>query len=339
MGGKHRHVRRLKISDFMTAEDEDIAVKMGQHRQEENMYEEKSDEWINRHYFHVHDFCRPSHEDMWYGACSIQEPHSESWNLLAHFIGTFTGLRDLVWAAGWCIPPSVLPVSAERRIRLHVHHFYLPSLVQERDPPKPVSAYDYTLCTLPSLYSISFRASPLVPGGRVNYTQEAVMQMVAGLAPNLAHVCVVPTTGSGELDPGLDRTYLLGRPDWKGFFPGQITSTQELENVTACSSSSSQGKLQTLVFPMNVPDGIDHWARHTDFSCLRSFSMPWTHRDGIALAAIASQGKFKSLKKLHLYNIDQYDTAQQAEVNFLFSSCSPLERLDINTSAPRPSTS
>ena len=332
VGGKQRHVRRLKFSEFMTTEDEDIAVKTGRHRQKENLYEEKSDEWNARHYFQMHDFCRPSHEDTWYGACSIRKPHSESWDLLAHFIGAFSGLRDIVWAAGWYIPPSVLSVSAERRIRLHVHHFYLPSLVQERDPPEPVSSHDYALCTLPSLYSITVRASPLVPGGRVNYTQEAVMQMVAGLAPNLAHVCIVPKVGSGELDSGLDQSILLGRPNWKGFFPGQLNSMQRSKSVTARSSSSSRGKLQTLVFPGYVLDGIDHWARHTDFSCLRSLSMPWNHRDGIALAAIASQGSFKSLKKLHLSGIDEDETepSQQAEVNLLFSSCSPLDRLDIS---------
>ncbi|KAH7385052.1 hypothetical protein BKA64DRAFT_156501 [Cadophora sp. MPI-SDFR-AT-0126] len=331
-GGQHRHVRRLKISEFMTTEDDAFAVRTGRRRRKKYLYEEEGDEWNTRHYFQMHDFCRSSDEDMWYGAYAIREPHSESWDSLSHFIGAFTGLRDLVWAAGWYIPPGVLSLSAERRIRLHVHHFHLPSLVQVRDLPMHVSAHDYALCTLPSLYSITVRASPLVSGGNVNYNREAVMQMVVGLAPNLAHVCIVPTMGSGELDPGLDQTVLLGRPDWNGFFPGQINSTQELEGVTARSSSSlsSRGKLQTLVFPENVPDGIEHWARHTDFSCLRSLFMSWERRNGIALAAIASQGNLKSLKKLCLFGIDEDETepSQHTDINLLFSSLNPLERLD-----------
>ncbi|KAH9207878.1 hypothetical protein DL95DRAFT_395695 [Leptodontidium sp. 2 PMI_412] len=278
----------------------------------------------------MRNFCRPSHEDMWYNSSSIREPHSEFWDALAHFIGGIPGLQDLIWAAGGYIPPGVLSISAERRIRLHVHHFYLPSLVQVRDTPKPVSAYDYALCTLSSLYSITVRASPLVSGGRVNYIQEAVMQMVAGQAPNLAHVCVVPTMGSGELDPGLDQTVLLGRPNWKGFFPGQTDLTQELEGVTARSSSSSRGKLQTLVFPVYVPGGIEHWARHTDFSRLSSLVMSWERGNGIALAAIASQGNLKYLKKLRLFciNDDETELSQHADINLLFSSLNPLERLD-----------
>ncbi|KAH6718170.1 hypothetical protein BKA61DRAFT_716884 [Leptodontidium sp. MPI-SDFR-AT-0119] len=329
-GGQQRHVRRLKISEFETAEDKDMARKTGRHRQKEDLYKEAGDEWNTRHYFQVHDFCRPSYEEMCYDVCGVRISQSESWDALSHFIGELPGLQDLVWAAGSYVPPGVLSITAERGIRLHVYDFYLPSLVQAREAPEPISTQDYTLYTLPSLYSITVRASSFVPGGKVSYIQDAVIQMVARRAPNLAHLCMVPTTGSRELGSDLDQTVSLGRPNWKGFFPEQVDSTQELEGVTARSSSSSRGKLQTLVFPMYVPGGIEHWARHTDFSRLSSLVMSWERGNGIALTTIASQGNLKYLKKLRLFciNDDETKSSQHADINLLFSSLNPLERLD-----------
>ncbi|KAH9205805.1 hypothetical protein DL95DRAFT_470235 [Leptodontidium sp. 2 PMI_412] len=138
--------------------------------------------------------------------------------------------------------------------------------------------------------------------------------------------------GPGELDPGLDQTVLLGRPNWKGFFPGQTDLTQKVEGVVARSSSSSRGKLQTLVLLGDVVNGIEHWARHTDFSSLRSLSMSWEGGNGIALAAIASRGDLKGLKKLYLpcINGDETNPSQDEAIHLLFSSINRLERLEVS---------
>ncbi|KAK0099483.1 hypothetical protein ONS96_008320 [Cadophora gregata f. sp. sojae] len=297
-------------------------------REKEDLYEETGDEWNDGQYFQVHDFCRPSHEEMRDNKWRVQKSPSEFWDALSHFIGELPGLQDLVWAAGSYVPPGVLSITAERGIRLHVYDFYLPSLVQAPEAPEPISTQDYTFCTLSSLYSITVRGSSFTRDGKVSYIQEAVVQMVAGGAPNLKHVCMVPVGWSGEVDSHLEDT--VWRPKWKGFFPGQVDSSQKLKGVTARSSLSSRGKLQTLVFPMYVPGGIEHWAHHTDFSRLSSLFMSWERGNGITLATMASQGNLKCLKKLSLSCIDDDETesSQHEDINLLLSSLNPLERLD-----------
>ncbi|KAL2073029.1 hypothetical protein VTL71DRAFT_10353 [Oculimacula yallundae] len=336
-GGQHRHVRRLKISllEIETAESKEFDSRTGRgSREQKQLQEEEGDEWSVRHYFYMHEFCRPDREEGSSGGGGrrycIEDRESALWAALGDFIGLFQGLKDLVWAAGQSVPPPVLSIAAERGTRFHMHHFALPSLIQDREPT-PISAEDYALCTHPSICSISVTVGSFLSGGRLTYTQEAVMQMVTGLAPNLAHLYVEPgPPAPGELDPGLDESLRLGKPDWKGFFPEQTTSKQELEGVAAQSSSSSRGKLQTLIFRIDVPDEIEYWARHTDFSYLRSLVMSWEYGSGTSLARMASQGDLQSLKRLKLFCINdgESDPLQEAAVNLLFSSLNPLERLE-----------
>ncbi|KAH6698277.1 hypothetical protein BKA61DRAFT_562960 [Leptodontidium sp. MPI-SDFR-AT-0119] len=323
--GRHGHVRRLKISFFEIAEEKARDADRW-HREMENMHEEEGDEWNSRHYFHMHDFCRPSHEDICHGGGSIRDRESESWDALSQFISEFPGLKDLVWSAGYYVPPAVLSMAAERGTRLHVHHFSLPSLIQIRDEHKAISKEDYALCTHPSLYSIAFRVGSYESGGLLNYGKEAVMEMVAGLAPNLAHLCVISQETPGELE--IDQAMALGKPAWKGFFPGEASCNDTIERATA--RSSTRGKFQSLVFPDFVPRGIDHWVQHADFSVLRSIVMLWQLSDGIVLAEVASRGDLRSLEKLDLSAIEDETEQSQNALNLLLSSLSSLERLELS---------
>ncbi|MAD82251.1 MAG: hypothetical protein CL912_04750 [Deltaproteobacteria bacterium] len=70
---------------------------------------------IVRPYFHLHDFLRPSQETLDSPPGTLAE-HPEDWKTLGHFVTQFSGLRDLVWAAGLRIPPSVLSAISEERV-------------------------------------------------------------------------------------------------------------------------------------------------------------------------------------------------------------------------------
>lgn len=132
----------------------------------------------------------------------------------------FPGRQDFIWAAGGQIPLSVRLAVFEIRCRLHHHNFQLRSMVYDRDNIQPISQEDYVLCKSPYLSSIAVRFGSFGDGGSLDYTEEAVMQMISGLAPNLAHLCVVRKQASGEIS--LHRAWALGRPALKGFFPGAV---------------------------------------------------------------------------------------------------------------------
>lgn len=148
------------------------------------------------------------------------------------------------------------------------------------------------------------------------------MEVISGLAPNLAHVCVIQKQSRGELSSY--QTWELGRPTWKGFFPG---GTERGVNPP-----SVLGKLQSLVFAGYVPKSIEKWTHRTDFTNLRCLVIKWK-ANGIALAEIASRGDLKSLDKLDLlptYREDDESEQSQNALNILLSSLNPLQRLHLS---------
>jgi hypothetical protein len=80
-----------------------------------------------------------------------------------------------------------------------MHFFHLGSLVQSRGSPQPIDPDDYALVTLQSLSSIVVPVRHFETDGMVNYMEEAVTRMVAGIAPNLAHVWLVEMRAGDSL--------------------------------------------------------------------------------------------------------------------------------------------
>ncbi|PVH73018.1 hypothetical protein DL98DRAFT_59481 [Cadophora sp. DSE1049] len=324
-GELHRHVRRLKISWKLTEEEKSELLRGGEDFDEDLEEDDISRSgWNVRPYFHMHTFLRPSKESLGRGRGTLAE-HPENWAHLGQFVNQFSGLRDLVWAAGQRIPPSVLSAISERGCRLHHHNFSLPSLIQTRDDPQPISPADYELCTSASLFSIVAHVGSFESGGKLNYVGEAVMRMVSGLAPKLAHLCDVSHGPPGELE--VTQAIMLGKPDWQGFFPGK----SEME--PKAGTDGSRNRFQSLVFTGYVPQGIQHWSQLTDLSNLRCLDMPWELRNGSALADIAARGDMPALQRLRLCSADNYDDDEteeaQSAMNLLLSSLNPLQRLEI----------
>ena len=235
------------------------------------------------------------------GSARLRE-HPEYWATLGEFVNQFPGLQDLIWAAGGQIPPSVIAAVFERKCRLHHHNFVLRSLVYNRNDVQPVSPEDFILCTTPYLSSIVVRFGYFGDRGHIDYTQEAVMKLISGLAPNLAHVCVIQKQSSGERSEY--QTWDLGRMAWKCFFPGTKS--------TAADLPSGRGKLQSLVFAGYKPESIENWAHVTDFSKLRWLLIEWEDH-GNALAELASRGELKSLQRLDLHQRRNHTIAERAE--------------------------
>lgn len=320
LDGRHRYVRRLKVSWAM-ADDE--RRREGLPRQDDETDEdEKDNDWNTTHYFDMHYFCRPSKTCMEEGGIdSITQYPEATWMPLASFISQLPALQDLVWAFGSHMPQSVLSAVSARSCRLHMHCFRLRSLIQLRDSPRPINPKDYALASSLSLSSIVVEVRDFETDGMVNYTVEAVMQMVAGTAPNLAHVCLLRSMAGNSIPHR--EAIRIGKPVWSGFSPPGAVEADQLQLPVL-------GSLQSLVFTGYASHGIENWARLTDFTNLRCLNMHWSLRNGVALAEIATRGDFKSLHTLELSTIeDETDQAQEA-LNQLLKSLNPLQRLEIS---------
>jgi hypothetical protein len=120
----------------------------------------------------------------------------------------------LVWHCGSYVPPQILSALHARDCRLHMHGFRLRSLVQQRHIPHAISADDYAPATSPSLYSIFTQVRSFSDDGRdeckIDYNEDALIRMISGAAPRLAHVWLARTI---ESDTPAHRVALrLGKP-------------------------------------------------------------------------------------------------------------------------------
>ncbi|KAI1120474.1 hypothetical protein F5Y10DRAFT_273021 [Nemania abortiva] len=229
------------------------------------------------------------------------ETDQEMWQTLSRLIGGMHGLRDFVFAIPYHLDRSVLNAIHTVGCRLHMHCFSLPSLYQPKSDPGDISPDDYALITSPSLYSIVLSTAIYDMRGLVDYHKEALLRMLAGTSPNLAHVWLRDRPLPGTL--ALQRAIRSPRPRWPGFFPRQEQKHEEL----------SMGGLKTLVFPDTPMDRQDlaSFSRATDFSKLACLSLTFKWYDARSyrrcceclneMLKMAETGQFASLEALSLH--------------------------------------
>jgi len=177
-------LRQLKVSGVMPDEERRIhRLTVDQQDKEGEEYEYEYDS-SQREFFDMHEFCRPSRGSYEYGERYSYPDHVDSriWQFLASFITRLSALSDLVWAYCPYMPRSILSAIHSIGCRLHIHCFRLPSLTQHRDRPRSIGSDDYMLASSPALFSIVVTASVFDGGGDINYTQEAILRLVSGVA-------------------------------------------------------------------------------------------------------------------------------------------------------------
>ncbi|KAL5338319.1 hypothetical protein BJX70DRAFT_367278 [Aspergillus crustosus] len=150
---------------------------------------------------------------------------TEGWDPLVDLLKHLTGLQSLTWACETPIPVCVLQILQEdiRSCKIHHRTFKLPSLHQEVTGLHDIEARDYALAGSKCLSSILVPLSHHDTSGCVEYNQEAVQKMAAGLAPNLTHVHIVYRCRGWEAEDAAKR----GRPPWNGFFFEQDVDTDD----------------------------------------------------------------------------------------------------------------
>ena len=183
--------------------------------------------------------------------------------------------------------PVLTAIHALGTCRLHMHRFRLDSLVVHRNGYPQVidiDPGDYAFATSPALCSVVAEVRSYECEGELNYNGEAVLGMVAGAAPNLQHVWLLPSLAGDGL--ALRASVALGKPPAP---PGNLFSPQV-----------QVGNLRSLFFTAGGPRDISAWAAHADFSKLRYLVLPCDP----ALAAMAARGELASLRGLCLQGID-----------------------------------
>jgi hypothetical protein len=268
-GGRFCYVQRLKV--ILSGQD-----KVG-------------DEWEERRYgpwfSDVPCFRRPSELD-YRGPWGLQSITDEHWLALARFIGQLPALKDLVWGFVKMPQPVLAAIHAAGTCRLHMQRFCLCSLVAPRngDPQVvDIDPDDYALATSPALFSVVAELCGFRSDGELDYNEDAVLGMVAGTAPNLQHVWLIPSPAGNSL--ALMAAAALGKPPASpnSFFSPKV----------------QVGNLRSLIFTQGSFD-INVWATRADFSKLCHLALDWDP----ALADIAARGELASLRELCLEGID-----------------------------------
>lgn len=169
-------------------------------------------------------------------ATSVRRPGRRSWTrpgwAVVSFLIRLPRLTDIVYACTEQVPQALLETlhTSLPRCRLHVHSFSLRSLFRYfNEGPNPRQGIDdaeFMLAKSANLTCVAVLTSDLFDD-MINYNEEALRSMVAGLAPNLKYVYI------RESSDVFQRQRNLPKPRWQGFIPINPTSTTRTQTVGA----------------------------------------------------------------------------------------------------------
>ena len=135
------------------------------------------------------------------------------WQKLEELLKKFRGLRDLTWGCAEQMPPCILRHIHENlpQCRIHMRNFSLRSLVQPPQIPINIDPHELEIVTPPCLYSVAMKYDYMC-SDCANYNESAIMDMVAGVAPNLPKISLL--YGSSGSDPWLVAALRVPRQPW-----------------------------------------------------------------------------------------------------------------------------
>ncbi|TVY44670.1 hypothetical protein LOCC1_G005843 [Lachnellula occidentalis] len=245
-----------------------------------------------------------------------------AWAPVVSLIHTLPHLTKLIYDCRNQFPPSLLDALHDHHPQCKLYHLTFRFRTLLWGTPYP---YEMALATSPYLYSVKVECCQRDSDGDDDFNQEAIMELVAGLAPNLKEVVVV------NLTPDYSRRYYRRpREPWRGL-PGFV-SGQSIGSLTSLSllgavDLGSLGLLQA-------------WARHTDFSRLRHLALGGGYGcenigvNGEEMEWIAQNCSFRQLKTLGVrmdrddFHVERPNYVNNA-VTFL-RAFEPLDQLSVS---------
>jgi hypothetical protein len=243
-----------------------------------------------------------------------------AWAPIVSLLKVTTGLKDLIYNCQTQFPPILLKALQHYPLcKLHHLTFHFRTLLWGTPYP-----FEMKLATSPSLHRLKATCAYQDSDGDFDYNMDAIMELAAGLAPNLQHVTAL------NLYPYLPSSQRsMRKPAWQGL-PG--------------FTSGAKGSIKSLSLKghsaFHTTDLLQSWAKHTDFTQLEhlvlggSHTMQYHALTGEVMDWIAQHYSFPNLKTLDVYltRDDVFDAkpnyAQHA-ISF-FHAIHPLEKLTIN---------
>ncbi len=272
-----KHVRRLVVEGLMRSQQDDtgeIEPQDRRHRAGSSPY--RDDDALSDRRFAdipVADQKPPN----------IVYEEDEAWKPLANLVRQLPALSDLIYACPSQFSPCLLQALHQHRpnCRLHIHTFSFRSLNQP-----DLDAHELALAKSPCLYSVQVRYDSYDSDGIEDYNGEAVLRVVAGLAPNLKEARVF--RGAAGWSLALMRALETPRKPWQGF---------ALNEQKQISTSGSLRHLQLAGVGSITRQVVETWSRHTDFSVLRTLELE-SDIEADALDCLATKCDFPSLTTL-----------------------------------------
>ena len=243
-----------------------------------------------------------------------------AWAPVVSLLHRLPHLKDLIYDCESQFPPSLLSTLRGRHPQCRLHHLTFRFRTLLWGVPYP---YELELATYPALHRVKVGCARRDTNGDDDFNLEAVMELVAGLAPNLKEVIVL------SLSPAASYRYSRRRDEWRGL-PGL--------------TGNIKGSLKTLQIKgwsdLVSPTVLQRWARHTDFDCLQHLQL-WggreTHSIGITdetMEWVAQNHSFPRLKTLgvYLYRDDMFHERPHYSDNAVafFQAFPALEELTVS---------
>jgi len=178
-----------------------------------------------------------------------------AWAPIVGLIKILPYFTKLVYDCKNQFPPSLLDALHDYHPQCKLYHLTFRFRTLLWGTPYP---YEMALATSPCLYSVKVECGKRDSDGDDDFNQEALMELVAGLAPNLKEVVVMNLTPENSW-----RYDRRPREPWRGlpgFVPGRSIGSLTSLSLLGAMVLKTTGILQA-------------WARHTDFSLLRQLTL------------------------------------------------------------------
>lgn len=257
-----------------------------------------------------------------YDEAVIKESSEEdmAWAPIVKLIGAICHLKDLVYECQNQFPPSLLRFLHHKHPSCRLHHLTFRFRTLLWVVPYP---YEMELATSPSLYRIKAVCAYQDSDGDFDYNPDAIMELVAGLAPNLKEVdiqCIHPIVPSHQ-------RRVRDQP-WQGL-PGLSSGA-----VGSLTSLSLKG------FHWLSPTDLQSWVKHTDFAKLQHLDLGGGYQyyscglSGETMDWIAQNLVFPRLRTLRV-GLDRHDTFHERPnysenaISF-FQTFEPLDELFVH---------
>jgi hypothetical protein len=192
--------------------------------------------------------------------------------------------------------------------------------------------YEMELATSPSLYRVKLACAHRDSYGKKEFNLKAVMELSAGLAPNLKEVSVLSLLPTRSFSPDRYRGSWQGLPGFTGKKVGFLTSLT-LKGISQ----------------LNFSPVLQDWARHTDFTCLQHLALGGGQRHlalgcgeaaktsglgGEIMPWVAGNHSFPQLKTLSVY-LTRHDVFREnplysEQTISFFQAFEPPEELSID---------